>query len=94
MFVVLFPLFFVPVINIGVQLFLWTKLYHDSFLYYVCNEYCSKELFETIKTHKFKTILLAMLAASFNFLPIINFFAPFFAVIMFFHCVMQLRKGN
>jgi hypothetical protein len=92
--ILLFPLFFVPVINIGVQLFLWTKLYHDSFLYYVCNEYCSQKTFETISQHKVKTVILAAFAASFNFLPIINFFAPFFAVILFFHCVMQLQQAN
>jgi hypothetical protein len=91
LFVVLFPLFFIPVINIGVQLFLWTKLYHDSFLYFICNEYCSNAEFEMLKQHKIKTIIIAVLAASFNFLPIVNFFAPFFAVIMFFHCVMQLK---
>ncbi len=92
LFILLFPLFFIPVINIGVQLFLWTKLYHDSFLYFVCNEYCSKEAFEKMKEHKYKTVFIAMVAASFNFLPIINFFAPFFAVILFFHCVMQIMK--
>ncbi|WP_457561062.1 EI24 domain-containing protein [Caminibacter sp.] len=90
LFILLFPLFFVPVINIGIQLFLWTKLYHDSFLYFVCNEYCSNDVFEEIKNHNLKTILLASFAASFNFLPIINFFAPFFTIILFFHCVMQL----
>jgi hypothetical protein len=93
LFILLFPLFFIPVVNIGVQVFLWTKLYHDSFIYFVCNEYCSNEEFEELKRHKLKTILIAIIAASFNFLPIINFFAPFFAVIMFFHCVMQLKRG-
>ena len=91
LFILLFPLFFIPIINIGVQLFLWTKLYHDSFLYFVCNEYCSKDEFEELQKHKLKTILIAIIAASFNFLPIVNFFAPFFAVIMFFHCVMELK---
>ncbi len=93
LFIFLFPLFFIPVVNIGYQLFLWTKLYHDSFLYFVCNEYCSKKEFEEMKKHKIKTVLIALIAASFNFLPIVNFFAPFFAVIMFFHCVMELKKS-
>ena len=94
LFAVLFPLFFIPVINIGVQLFLWMKLYRDSFLYFVCNEYCSKEEFETLSSQKFKTTFIALLAAMFNLLPVVNFFAPFFAVIMFFHCVMQLKVKN
>lgn len=92
LFTLLFPLFFIPVINIGVQLFLWSKLYHDSFLYLLCNEYCSKDDFEKLQNHKFKTIFVSIIAASFNFLPIINFFAPFFALIMFFHCIMQLKS--
>jgi len=96
LFLMLFPLFFIPVINVGVQLFLWTKLYHDSFLYFVCNEYCSNEEFEELQKQKFKTTFIAFLAALFNLLPIVNFFAPFFAIIMFFHCVMELKlqKGS
>ncbi|NPA87680.1 EI24 domain-containing protein [Caminibacter pacificus] len=94
LFAVLFPLFFIPVINVGVQLFLWTKLYRDSFLYFVCNEYCSKDEFEKLSSQSFKTSFVAFLAALFNLLPIINFFAPFFAVIMFFHCVMELKLAN
>jgi len=94
LFLLLFPLFFIPVINIGVQLFLWTKLYRDSFLYFVCNEYCSNEEFEILANQKFKTTFIAFLAALFNLLPIVNFFAPFFAVIMFFHCVMELKLNK
>ncbi len=96
LFILLFPLFFIPVVNMGVQIFLWAKLYHDSFIYFVCNEYCSNNEFEKLKNYKLKTILIALIAASFNFLPIVNFFAPFFAVIMFFHCIIQLKlkKGN
>ena len=91
LFMLLFPLFFIPVINIAVQLFLWTKLYRDSFLYFVCNEYCSNEEFEELESQKFKTTFVAFLASLFNLLPVVNFFAPFFAVIMFFHCVMELK---
>ncbi|EDM23931.1 EI24 domain-containing protein [Caminibacter mediatlanticus] len=92
LFILLFPLFFIPVINIAVQLFLWSKLYHDSFLYLLCNKYCDKKDFENLKNHQFKTILVSIIAASFNFIPIISFFAPFFALIMFFHCIMQLKS--
>jgi hypothetical protein len=96
LFILLFPLFFIPVINIAVQLFLWTKLYRDSFLYFVCSEYCSNEEFKKLSQMKFKTTFIAFLAALFNLLPIVNFFAPFFAIIMFFHCVMELKlqKGS
>jgi hypothetical protein len=67
----LFPLFFVPVLNIFMQLFLWTKLYKDSF----------SSVIEAKEAN-----LIAALAALFNFLPIINFFAPFFGIILFYHC--------
>ncbi|NPA12112.1 MAG: hypothetical protein GXO62_07705 [Epsilonproteobacteria bacterium] len=70
-FVVLFPLFFIPVLNVLVQLYLWAKLYRDSFSYF-------------LKTKQANFI--AFLSAFFNFLPIINFFAPFFGVILFYHC--------
>jgi hypothetical protein len=70
LFVVLFPLFFIPVVNVATQLFLWTKLYKDSFSYFVKKE----------------ATLVAVIAASFNFIPILNFFAPFFGIIVFYHC--------
>ncbi len=92
-FVLLFPLFFIPVVNVLVPLLLWTKLYHDSFLYFVCNEYCFGETLKKLEENRLKTLFLASIAASFNFLPIINFFAPFFAIILFFHCVMQLQTS-
>ncbi|MEO1958028.1 MAG: EI24 domain-containing protein [Nautiliaceae bacterium] len=94
LFVLLFPLFFVPILNVGVQIFLWIKLYKDSFLYFICNEYCSKDEFEEISKKKGYLYLLAFFAALFNFLPIINFFAPFFAMILFFHCVMELKLNK
>jgi len=92
LFSVLFPLFFIPIINIAVQLFLWTKLYRDSFLYFVCNEYCSKEEFEELTAKEYRVTFVALIASLFNLLPVVNFFAPFFAVIMFFHCVMELKS--
>jgi hypothetical protein len=91
LFVALFPLFFIPIINLAVQLFLWTKLYHDSFVYFVCSEYCTEDNFQELKKEKIKTYFAALMAAAFNFIPIINFFSPFFAIIMFFHCVMQIK---
>jgi hypothetical protein len=94
LFIILFPLFFIPVVNLAVQLFLWSKLYHDSFVYFVCSEYCSNEDFEELKKEKIKTYLAAVLAALLNFIPIINFFSPFFAIVMFFHCVMQMKTSN
>ncbi|MFK5882292.1 MAG: EI24 domain-containing protein [Sulfurospirillum sp.] len=90
--IVLFPLFFIPFLNWVVQLGLWVYLVKNTFGYDV-----GTSLFENFDTDKLKkengaiwTISFA--SALFNFIPIINFFGPFFGEIAIFHYLKNSKE--
>jgi len=82
---VLFPLFFIPFLNWIVQLGLWVYLVKNTFGYDV-----GTSLSEDFNKDKFKKESRAIwsmsfISALFNFIPILNFFGPFFGEIAIFH---------
>ncbi len=92
--IVLFPLFFVPVVNIIIQIFLWAWLIKDSLFLSVASLYCSKEGIERIKKHKYYLWSIAVFASLLNFVPVVNILSPFFAEIMFFHLIFSYKIEN
>jgi hypothetical protein len=91
--IALFPLLFVPFVNILIQLFLWAWLYRDANFIGTCRLICSEREFAELKEHRFTIWSIAFFASILNFIPIINMFTPFFAQIMAFHWIMQERKS-
>ncbi len=89
--IILFPLFFVPVVNILIQIFLWAWLIKDSLFLSVASLYCEEQGVEKIKNHKYYLWTIAILAAVLNFVPVVNILSPFFAEIMFFHLIMSYK---
>ncbi|MCD6211423.1 MAG: EI24 domain-containing protein [Sulfurovum sp.] len=87
-----FPLLFIPVINILVQTVLWNYLVKDTMSYdaaaLVYEEVDTKEIkgkWKGLGTISFVSIL-------FNFVPILNFFGPFFGEISMFHYLKSIKK--
>ncbi|WP_353662709.1 EI24 domain-containing protein [Hydrogenimonas sp. SS33] len=91
---IFFPLLFVPVANILVQLFLWGWLYRESYFLSTCTLYCKESDYLELRQHRLTIWSIALLTAMLNFLPVINIFAPFFAQIMFFHWIMEHRQAH
>jgi hypothetical protein len=89
--VVAFPVFFIPVANVALQLLLWAWLYRESYFQSTCNLYCTPAHYERLKEHRLMNWSIALVAAMLNFLPVINIFAPFFGQLMFFHWIMEER---
>ena len=87
----LFPLLFVPVANVLMQLFLWAWLYRESYFLSTCTLYCNEVEYRHLREHRLTIWAIAVMTATLNFLPVINIFAPFFAQIMFFHWIMEHR---
>jgi len=78
------PLQFIPVVGQIVMLFLWAVLLKEPTLYDV------KSIFNIEKEGTSKSIwIIALIAATFNYIPFINLFAPIFAQIMFMHYLLQ-----
>ncbi len=87
-----FPLFFVPFVNILIQLVLWTWFIKESYFLSAASTYATKEEIESLSELGSIKWLIAFLGSFLNLLPIVNIFAPFFTQTMFFHWVMQNRK--
>lgn len=90
--IIAFPILFIPIANVFMQLFLWTWLYRESYFLSTCNLYCTDEDYQILRHHRFTIWSIAALSSFLNFLPVINIFAPFFAQIMFFHWIMEHHK--
>ena len=91
--IVLFPLLFIPVINVFLQIGLWVWLIKDTFVYdnlVLLDESIDKT---DLKPYNGELFLIAVLAALFNFIPIVNFLAPFFGefAMLFF---LQSQKSS
>jgi len=90
--IVAFPLLFIPVVNIFVQIALWLWLIKDTISFDALSM-VSKELDKSIiKEHKVAVLFISFVTALFNFLPIFNIFGPFFGEIAMFHYFKNLKK--
>ena len=89
--ILFFPLFFVPFVNMMLQVLFWAWLIKDSYFLAAASLYASDEETKALKQHTFVLWGIAFLTSLFNLLPVINILAPFFAMIVFFHWVMLNR---
>ena len=80
------PLIFIPFIGQIVMLLLWAYLLKEPTFYDVSTLFIKNE-----KEYKgYKSIwIVAIVASLFNFIPIVNIFAPIFAQIMFMHWLLR-----
>ena len=86
-----FPLLFVPILNIVVQFSLWIWLYKNMFSNDVCELYCHGDHEEEIKSHRGAFWTISSIASVMSFIPLVNFFAPYFTQIAMFHFVMRTK---
>jgi uncharacterized protein involved in cysteine biosynthesis len=79
------PLIFVPILGQIIMLILWAILLKEPTFYDVSSLFIKDEK-EYIG---YKSIwIVALVASLFNFIPVINLFAPIFAQIMFMHWLL------
>jgi len=79
LFLFTFPLMFVPVLGAVYMLYLWSIPIKDPSIYDV------HALFNLPKPPSKQAVLIAMAAAAFNYIPLLNTFTPVFAEIAFMH---------
>ena len=87
-----FPLLFIPVINILVQTVLWNYLVKDTMSYDA-----AALVYEEVDTQEIKAKwkglgTISFVSILFNFIPIFNFFGPFFGEISMFHYLKSFEK--
>ncbi len=85
-FLFTFPVMFIPLVGAVWMLWLWSLLIKEPTLYDVGSLFISDP--SELKAKKKGTTILAMIAAAFNYIPIVNIFAAVFAQILFLHHVL------
>ena len=89
---IVFPLLFIPVINIIVQVVLWIWLIKDTMSYDVAVLVYDKVEKEEIKKHRFAIWMISFITSLFNFIPILHVFGPFFGELSLFHYLKNSTK--
>jgi len=86
LFIITLPLLFIPILGQVWILYLWSILLKEPTVYDVGALFITDK--KTLKEKKKKTSILAMTAAFFNYIPLVNIFAPVFAQILFLHHIL------
>ena len=92
LFLFTFPIMFIPLIGAVWMLWLWSILLKSPTIYDVSTLFISDKA--QIKEKTKKSTLMAMIAAGFNYIPLLNIFAPIFAQILFLHHIVGEDTNN
>jgi len=90
LFILCIPFLFIPILGQIVMLYLWSVLIKEPTTYDVGSLFIVDK--KTIKEKTKKTRILAMIASLFNYVPVMNIFAPIFAQILFLHHILGKEK--
>ncbi len=80
----LFPLLFVPILNLLIMIALWVWLVRDTFRYDALSLLGDKIDKDMLKEHNKASWIISLIASLFNFVPVLNLFGPFFGEIAMF----------
>ena len=86
LFLISLPFLFIPFVGQVIMLYLWSVLLKEPTTYDVGSLFIKEK--KTLKSTMKKTRILAMIASLFNYIPILNAFAPVFAQILFLHKIL------
>ncbi len=90
LFLLTFPLVFVPVFGQIWMLWLWSLLIKEPTTYDVGALFIKDE--KEMNTQKKRAWKTAIIASLFNYLPLLNIFAPLFGQILFLHQILGARE--
>ena len=86
LYLILFPTFFIPVIGQVIMLYVWSILLKAPTVHDVGGLFITDK--KELKAKRKKSNIIAMIASLFNYIPLLNIFAPIFAQIMFLHHIL------
>ena len=86
-FIFTFPIMFIPLVGAVYMLWLWSILIKKPTIYDVSSLFIADK--KEIKKRTKKSTLLAMIAAGFNYIPVLNIFSAVFAQILFLHYILN-----
>lgn len=91
LFMFTFPMMFIPFFGAVWILWLWSLLLKEPTIYDVSSLFVANK--NDLKITRKKSTLFAMVAAGFNYIPIINIFAAVFAQILFLHYILEEKEA-
>ena len=89
LFIIFIPLLFIPILGQVLIVYLWSILLKKPTIYDVGSLFINDK--EELKEKRKKTTTLAMVASLFNYIPLLNTFAPIFVQILFLHHILGKR---
>ena len=90
LFLFTFPLIFVPIFGQVWMLWLWSLLIKEPNSYDVGSLFIADKV--RLKQEKKKTTIISMIASLFNYIPLLNIFAPLFGQILFLHQILGRKQ--
>lgn len=91
---VAFPLLFIPIVNILVQVALWVYVIKDTMSFDAAALAFKRVDPKAVKEHRLALWCISCVSALFNFVPGLHMFGPFFGEIAMFHYFKTLQKGS
>ncbi len=88
----LFPLMFIPFVNILIQVALWAWLTKDTITYDAASLALKEFDKSIIKRGNIKLWIITIVAIMFNFFPLFHIFAPFVGEIAMFHYLKNRQE--
>jgi len=85
-FMFTFPVMFIPLVGAIYMLWLWSILLKKPTIYDVSSLFIADK--KDVKARTKKSTMLAMIAAGFNYIPVLNIFSAVFAQILFLHHIL------
>ncbi|CAA6802172.1 MAG: Unknown protein [uncultured Sulfurovum sp.] len=86
LFIILSPFFLIPVLGQVLMLYVWSILLKAPTVHDVGGLFITDT--KELKAKRKKSNIIAMIASLFNYIPLLNIFAPIFAQIMFLHHIL------
>ncbi|CAA6817770.1 MAG: Unknown protein [uncultured Sulfurovum sp.] len=86
LFIILSPTFLIPFVGQIIMLYVWSILLKAPTVHDVGGLFITDK--KELKLKRKKSNLIAMIASLFNYVPLLNIFAPIFAQIMFLHHIL------
>lgn len=90
--ILLAPLLFVPVLGQAIMLYLWSILLKAPTVHDVGGLFITDK--NELKEKRKKSTIISMIASLFNYIPLLNIFAPIFAQIMFLHHILGTKQSR
>ena len=89
--ILLFPLTLIPILGQALMLYLWSILLNAPTVHDVGGLFIADKTL--LKQKSKKSTHIAIIASLFNYIPLLNIFAPLFAQILFLHHILGKEKG-